>query len=185
MCQDWGGPIGLRQAVDMPERFERLVILNTWLHHDGYEYGDAIHNWRRTAERLSPDMPAGRVVAGTLARPGHDLDAVGRAYDAPFAGPESKAGIRRFPFCLPFAEPDAGNAKDQQRCFDALKKWDGPVNVIFGDADPIFPTAWGERWAGMIPGATFETIRGAGHFVQEDAGVDLAAAIVARIGEVG
>ena len=42
VCQDWGGPIGLAQAVMMPERFERLVIMNTWLHHEGYEYSDGL-----------------------------------------------------------------------------------------------------------------------------------------------
>ena len=45
VCQDWGGPIGLRQAVDMPERFDRLTILNTWLHHEGYQYTQAILDW--------------------------------------------------------------------------------------------------------------------------------------------
>ncbi len=43
--QDWGGPTGLAQAVSMPERFSRLVIMNTWLHHDEYEYTPAITNW--------------------------------------------------------------------------------------------------------------------------------------------
>ena len=48
--------------------------------------------------------------------------------------------------------------------------------------DSVFTKEWGEEWAGMIPGATFETIAGAGHFVQEDAGPDLAAAIVGHLG---
>jgi pimeloyl-ACP methyl ester carboxylesterase len=47
VCQDWGGPIGLAQAAMMPDRFERLVIMNTWLHHEGYEYTPAIRNWNR------------------------------------------------------------------------------------------------------------------------------------------
>ena len=47
VCQDWGGPIGLAQAATMGERFSRLVIMNTWLHHPGYEYSEAIHNWNR------------------------------------------------------------------------------------------------------------------------------------------
>ena len=41
VCQDWGGPTGLAQAALMPERFRRLVIMNTWLHHEGYEYSRA------------------------------------------------------------------------------------------------------------------------------------------------
>ena len=35
--QDWGGPIGLAQVDAMPERFSRLVSMNTWLNHDEFE----------------------------------------------------------------------------------------------------------------------------------------------------
>jgi haloalkane dehalogenase len=45
VCQDWGGPTGLAQAAMMPERFRRLVIMNTWLHHEGYEYSPGIRGW--------------------------------------------------------------------------------------------------------------------------------------------
>jgi haloalkane dehalogenase len=44
-CQDWGGPIGLAQAARSPERFSRLVIMNTWLHHEAYAYTDALRRW--------------------------------------------------------------------------------------------------------------------------------------------
>lgn len=185
ICQDWGGPIGLRQAVDMPERFDRLVIMNTWLHHEGFVYGDGVRNWRALAinpEALGGDMPTGRIVAGTLRRPGHDLAAVKAAYDLPFEGYDTKAGARRFPVCIPFGDPVAGNAADQQRCFDALKSWSKPVHFVWGDADPVFPLEWGERWAKMFTDATFDRIEGAGHFLQEDAGEDVAAAILRRAG---
>lgn len=185
VCQDWGGPIGLRQAVDMPDRFVRLVIMNTWLHHEGYEYSQGARNWRAMAtnpEALGGDMPTGRIVAGTLRRPGHDLEAVTAAYDLPFEGYDTKAGARRFPACIPFGEPIGGNAADQQRCFDALLHWTKPVHFAWGDADPVFPIEWGERWASLMPGATFDRIADAGHFLQEDAGEDVAAAILARIG---
>ena len=39
--QDWGGPIGLINVVETPDRFARLAILNTWLHHDGFDYTPA------------------------------------------------------------------------------------------------------------------------------------------------
>lgn len=185
VCQDWGGPTGLRQAVDLPERFERLVVANTWLHHAEFDYSAAIRGWRAAAldpSKLGGDMPIGRIVAGTLRRPGHDRTAVQRAYDAPFDGPESKAGARRFPFCIPFAEPEAGNAADQARCFEALKRYPHPIHFVFGDADEIFPWSWAERWHGQVPGSTLDRIAGAGHFVQEDAGDDLSEAILRRTG---
>jgi haloalkane dehalogenase len=186
VCQDWGGPIGLRQAVDMPERFARLVIANTWLHHAGYEYSSGIRGWRAAAtdaSKLGGDMPTGRILAGSLRRPGHDREAVARAYDAPFTDFASKAGARRFPFCIPFAEPEAGNAKDQQRCFDALLAYPRPVHFAFGDADEVFTFGWAERWHALVAGSTLDRIAGAGHFVQEDASDELADVILRRAGE--
>jgi haloalkane dehalogenase len=184
MVQDWGGPTGLRQAVEMPERFARLAILNTWLHHDGFVYSDGIRRWRAMATdpaRLGGDMPTGRIVAGSLRREGHDRAAVAAAYDAPFEHARAKAGARRFPFCIPFAEPEAGDAAAQARDFARLKALDRPVHVIFGDADEVFTADWGRAWASMLRNATFDAVAGAGHFVQEDAGEEVAAILLRRI----
>ena len=183
VCQDWGGPIGLLNAVAQPERFARLFVMNTWLHHDGFEYGPGIRAWRANAvdpARLGGDMPCGRIVARTLARPGQDLDAVARAYDAPFVGPESKAGARRFPFCIPFAQPNEGLAAEQARAFAALERHPAPIHFAFGDADPIFTFDWAETWARRIPGATLDRVAGASHFVQEEAGEELAGILLRR-----
>jgi haloalkane dehalogenase len=122
-------------------------------------------------------MPTGNIVAGTLRRPGHDLVAVAAAFDAPFTGIRSKAGARRFPFCIPFAEPALGDADLQSEVRAHLRTWPLPVHVIFGDADPVFPFEWGEQWAGEIEGATLDRIAGAGHFLQIDAPDDVVAAV--------
>lgn len=186
VVQDWGGPIGLRQAVDMPARFERIFILNTWLHHDGMSYSPTVRGWREAAidpAKLGGDMPCGRIVAGTLVRPGHDLAAVQALYDAPFPDIRYKAGARRFPWCLPFAEPQAGNAADQERCYRHLPRLGLPIHVAFGDADPIFPWEWAERWAKSLPGATLDRIAGAGHFVQQDAPEDLGDILLRHLGD--
>ena len=188
--QDWGGPIGLINAVAMPERVLRLAILNTWLHHEGYNYSPAIKAWRDAATNrhwlawTRHDLPCGPIVRRTAARPVDDPVALERAYEAPFEGSiPSKAGARRFPWCIPFAEPEAGAADRQAAAFEALKSWSGPVNVIFGDADPIFTAAWGEEWSRMIPGATFDAIERAGHFCQEDAGEVIVECLLRRVAE--
>ena len=48
VVNDWGGPNGLVMATEMPDRFDRLVILNTWLHFDGYRYTKALRDWNKT-----------------------------------------------------------------------------------------------------------------------------------------
>jgi pimeloyl-ACP methyl ester carboxylesterase len=59
------------------------------------------------------------------------------------------------------------------------------VHFAFGDADEVFPFSWAERWHALVPGSTLDRIAGAGHFVQEDAGDDLADAILRRAGRAG
>jgi haloalkane dehalogenase len=185
VVQDWGGPTGLRQVCDMPERFERVVILNTWLHHDGFEYGEGIRWWRQAATdptQLGGDMPTGRIVAGSSRRPGHDLATIAAGYDAPFPDARYKAGARRFPWCIPFAEPEAGNAADQQRCFEQLPTLGLAIHLAFGDADSVFTWEWAQRWHSLLARSTLDRIEGAGHFVQDDATEDCLDVIRRRVG---
>ncbi|HEY5108354.1 MAG TPA: alpha/beta fold hydrolase [Acidimicrobiales bacterium] len=185
VVQDWGGPIGLCTADADLDRYRRAFILNTWLHEDGFEYSAGVRAWRAAAldpAFLGGDMPVGNIVSGVLARPGHDLSAMANAFDAPFTGVESKAGARRFPLCIPFAEPELGDAALQSEVRGHLRHWPLPVHVAFGDADPIFPWTWAEQWAAEIEGATLDRIEGAGHFVQLDAPADVLAVLDARLG---
>jgi len=185
VVQDWAGPIGLRQLVDAPDRFTGAFVFNTWLHHDGYGYGDGVRLWRELAvdaTKLGGDMPTGRIVAGTMRRPDHDVEAMQRTFDAPFTTFESKAGARAFPTMLPFADPERAGAVQQQRCWDVLTSAPPcPVHVVFGDADPVFPYERGVEMAAAIPGATIDRIPGAGHFVQADAPADCIAVIRAYL----
>jgi len=188
VVQDWGGPIGLINAVAMPERIDRLAILNTWLHHDGYHYTPAIRAWRDAATSrhwlawVGHDLPCGAIVLRAAVRRPTDPQAIVRGYEAPFAGNvAAKAGARRFPWCIPFAKPAEGAAERQAAAFEALKHWTKPAHVIFGAEDPIFPPDWGRQWAETIPGATFDAIEGAGHFCQEDAGEEISARLIARV----
>lgn len=181
VVHDWGGPIGLRQAADMPERFTRIFILNSWLHHRDMEYSPAIEDWHALA--TSPDfrdMPTGAVVRSNLENSprgleGLDPAAIKAAYDAPFPTVASKAGARRFPALLPFADPEAGNAADQTRVYLSVRTFPGPVHVMFGGADDIFPDSWGREWARQIAGATYDAFEGGAHFVQEQYGPEIVA----------
>jgi haloalkane dehalogenase len=175
-CQDWGGPIGLVTATENRHRFERLAILNTWLHHEDYAYSDALKMWRASATHpwwlLWTDgrLPCGPIVASTLRNTPEDVGSIIAAYEAPFQGDgNDQAGPRRFPWCLPFEQPKEGAADRQADAFEVLSRWDIPKNLIFGTSDPIFTEAWGREWAACLPDATFDSIPSAGHFVQEDA----------------
>ena len=83
-CQDWGGPTGLAQVAEMPDRFERLVIMNTWLHHEGYEYTPGILDWieRNRPGGLLHDNIPGRLGWGSIM-----AMATGRVSPAEVLGP--------------------------------------------------------------------------------------------------
>jgi haloalkane dehalogenase len=170
VVHDWGGPIGLRWAVENAERVSGLAILNTGLY-VGY-VGEGFRAWRKFVEE-NPDLPIGFVVQGGSAS---ELPPeVVAAYDAPFPTLESKAGASRFPLLVPLADVDPG-AAEMTAVRAELSKWEKPALVAFSDSDPIFPfPAAGELFTGLIPAAGEQVrIEGAAHFLQEDAGERIA-----------
>jgi haloalkane dehalogenase len=174
VVQDWGGPIGLRWAVENAERVARLVILNTGLFTGRVSKG--FMAWREFAER-NPDLPVGLVLQGatTTELP----DDVVRAYEAPFPDAASKAGAAQFPLIVPTTE-DAAGAAEMKTVMEELRRWEKPALVAFSDSDPVFPyPRSGEVFTGAIPGAGEQVrIEGAAHFLQEDGGELIAGEIL-------
>jgi haloalkane dehalogenase len=174
VVQDWGGPIGLRWAVENADRVARLVILNTGLFTGRVSKG--FMAWRDFAER-NPDLPVGFVLQGatTTELP----DDVVAAYEAPFPNAESKAGAAQFPLLVPTDDEMAG-AAEMREVSAALSSWDKPALVAFSDSDPVFPyPRAGQVFCDLIPGAGEQVpIEGAAHFLQEDRGERIAEEIV-------
>ncbi len=175
VVQDWGGPIGLRLAVEQPERVARLVILNTGLG-GGRPPSEAWLRFRDVVRAAGGDFQAGRLIRTAAVR--GLADAVVAAYDAPFPTAESKAGVLAFPEQVPI-EPEHPNTAPLMAIREALASWEKPTLVLFGDSDPIFRPEVADAIARWIPGALpAELVANAGHFVQEDAGEEVAARIV-------
>ena len=175
VVQDWGGPIGLRLAVERPDRVSRLVILNTGIG-AGRAPSEEWLRFREFVRRVGTDLQAGQLIR--ISCVGELTDEVVAGYDAPFPTPESKAGMLAFPELVP-TEVDHPSAAKMMEVRAALEKWDRPALVLFSDSDPIFSTVAAGHMASRIPGCgPAETITGAGHFLQEEKGEEIAERIV-------
>ncbi|MBA2293977.1 MAG: alpha/beta fold hydrolase [Actinobacteria bacterium] len=173
VVHDWGGPIGLRLAVEEPDRFDRLVLLNT-----GVGVGAPSELWLRFRElvrRAGPDFTASRLVQASCVTP--LADAVLAAYDAPFPVPEAKTGALAFPELVP-TETGHPSAAAMVEVRGRLARWEKPALVLFSDSDRVFSPEHAERLAQHIPGALpAEIVAGGGHFLQEDCGEAVGARI--------
>jgi haloalkane dehalogenase len=175
VVHDWGGPIGLRVAVENPDRFDRMVIMDSGLFTGRQRMSDAWNAFRDFVARTE-DLPVSLLVRrACLADPG---DEVAAAYDAPFPTPESKAGPRSFPLILPTSTEMAG-AEAGERVARALHEDERPVLCLWADSDPILPPETGRRFAAAIGAPEPEIIEGASHFLQEDRGAEIGARIAA------
>jgi haloalkane dehalogenase len=166
VVHDWGGPIGLRLAVEHPERIDRLVILDTGLFTGHQRMTDAWIAFRNFVERTE-DLPVGMLVRGACKTdPGDEVIA---AYDAPYPDAASKAGARAFPLMLP-TSTDAAGAQAGQRVLEALREDRRPTLMLWADSDPVLPLEVGERFAEAIGRERPRKIENASHFLQEDQG---------------
>ena len=178
VVHDWGGPIGLRLAVEQPERIARLVVLDTGLFTGHQKMTDAWIQFRDFVERTE-DLPVGFLVRGACKRdPGDDVIA---AYDAPFPSAAAKAGARAFPLMLP-TSPDGPEAEAGQRVLDGLRGDQRPKLILWADSDPVLPVETGKRFAAALGAEVDHVIADASHFLQEDAGEEIGRLIAQWLG---
>ncbi|MFZ4478718.1 MAG: haloalkane dehalogenase [Rhodoferax sp.] len=176
-CQDWGSLIGLRMVAEMPQRFVCIVLANGGLPTGTTETPKAFRIWRAFA-RYSPWFPIGRIVRTGCAM-GLTAQQVA-AYDAPFPSRKFKVAARLFPTFVPTTADDP-ERRNNERAWEFFKQCDKPFLTLFSNRDPV--TRGGHKvWQQLVPGARGQphaVTRGAGHFLQEDKGAEVAAAIVA------
>lgn len=205
LVQDWGGPIGLAQVADMPERFSRACIMNTWLHHAEYEYSPGIRQWIQqnspggifrdnipekflwgtlmamATNRISPADSLFVVLQGGAPKFEGEALEVKNGYDAPFIG-LGEAGVqgpRRFPLSIPLHDPIAGDAINQEKNFGIINELKIPIHFLWATNDDVFTLEWGKKWHSLIPHSTFEEIAGARHFLQDTHGPEIASRLLA------
>jgi haloalkane dehalogenase len=174
--QDWGGLVGLRLVAEEEGRFARVVAANTGLPTGDQPPGEAFLTWLKISQEM-PEFPAGQIVqGGTTTELPPEIVA---AYDAPFPDESYKEGARQFPALVPI-RPDDPAAEPNRAAWKVLERSEKPFLTAFSDGDPV--TKGGDLLLReRIPGAKGQphrTITGAGHFLQEDKGEELAEVVL-------
>ncbi|HET6154217.1 MAG TPA: haloalkane dehalogenase [Marmoricola sp.] len=198
VAQDWGGPIGFSMLAAEPERFASVVAANTILHTADPGLADrltwAVHGTGDSRVVLeeglvdyllytqrAPELVASLFVGAATTTPLTPETLA--AYDAPFPDQRYTAGMRQMIALLPLTRNDVG-ARIGRRTMRALAEFDRPFVTAYSDGDPA-TRGWAEVFAEHVPGAQGQrhvTIAGAGHFLQEDAGEELARVIAGVVG---
>jgi haloalkane dehalogenase len=164
VCQDWGGLIGLTIPMDMADRFDALLVMNTTLGTGDAPLPQGFLDWRAWSNQ-NPDMAIGKLMARACP---HLSPAEAAAYDAPFPDRTYKSGVRRFPNLVPDA-PDADGAALSRRARTWWQTdWSGPTAMVVGAQDPVLGPPVMRHLARVIRGCPDPIlIETAGHFVQE------------------
>lgn len=170
--QDWGGMIGLRLVAEHPDRFVKVVAANTGLPTGDQDMPKLWHSFREAVHKAQV-LDIGRSVQSGCKT--ELSDEVRAAYDAPFPNEMYKAGPRAMPGLVPI-RPDDPASEANRHAWATLSTMDIPFLCAFADGDPIT--------GGMAPvlqramkgaiGLDHPTLADAGHFLQEDAGEELA-----------
>ena len=192
VVQDWGGPIGLSVLARDPARFARVVATNTilhtcdpalagrltWAHHgvgeDRMMLQETLLDYVAMYQR-SPDINPSLFLDAVAGPLGADVLA---AYDAPFPDRSYKAGLRQLTALIPLTRNDPGAAIGRET-MAALQQWNRPFITAYSDGDPA-TQGWEKVFQEHVPGAQNQnhtTISGAGHFIAEQRGPELAAVI--------
>jgi len=174
VVQDWGGLLGLSLLGEYPEKFKRIVVLNTFL-----PIGDTLPFKLRMAKvmmGLFPSFPVGMVMQQATFNklPNHIV----KAYETPFPNKKHKDGAKAFPNLLPKNTSDPGAIR-MKKARNVLSNWIKPALVLFSDKDPVLST-YQSFFFDLIPSSHEQekiTIKNAGHFLQEEKGEEIASYI--------
>jgi haloalkane dehalogenase len=163
-------------AAENPERFARIVVANGGLPTGDFPMPPEFLQWQEFSQKVS-QFQVGRMVSRGCTN-GLSKDVIA-AYDAPFPDESYKEGPRILPSLVPTAPDDPAN-RPNRKAFMKLRSWEKPFLTAFSDGDPITHGA-DALFQKHVPGAAGQphtTISGAGHFLQEDKGLELAQVVV-------
>ncbi len=185
VIQDWGGLLGLTLPPAMPDRFARLVIMNTIFAtgeplDPSLAYFTELNAQRRQRWSQISDVDVTRMMqqgSTTVTA------ATAAAYEAPFPDSSYEAGARRFPQIIPLTPQEDGAAVSKEAVAWWRDQWQGQTFMAVGVQDELLGPPVMNVMRTLIRNcpAPLELTE-AGHFVQEDAGAQVAESALRAFG---
>ena len=178
--QDWGGLLGLRLVAERPDQFDRVAVGNTALP-TGESLGPGFDSWLEFSQSDGFDDIGALFGRAIQARQLTDAEIA--AYGAPFPERVFMAGAIVFPTLVPIT-PDHGGVAENRAAWEVLERWDRPVLTLWCRGDQVLGHL-AQDFIDRIPGAAGQphaTFEPGGHFIQDDHGEAVAAALIAWLG---
>ena len=166
ICHDFGGPVTVMYAQQHPERYQRLIIMDTFLHTDLPDWG--------LFYTVAKIRPIGEVIMGIA---GQTITGAGLKAGVVNKSMITKEVVQRY--YMPEGNADKVKSaylgtmrtdyhKDLKYIETNLKSIDKPTLIVWGANDVYIPLSLAERIHQDINGSMMEIIPDCGHFLQED-----------------
>jgi cis-3-alkyl-4-acyloxetan-2-one decarboxylase len=174
VVHDWGGAIGMGLATALPERVERMVVLNTAAFRSPrMPWRIALCRWPVIGELIVRGLNgfAGPATRMTTVRP--LAPTVRRAYLWPYRSWADRVAIARFVQDIP-TRPTHPSHGALVTIEEGLSRLAGkPMHLAWGGRDWCFDRSFFEEWRRRFPAAGAQWLDDAGHYVLEDGGPPL------------
>lgn len=184
VCQDWGGPIGLGAFAERPGRLRSIVLLNTVVSppRPGFR-PTAFHRFARTPLISDLAFRGLQFPQAMLGVAQGDRASIGLQATRAYMWPLRHIGDRRAPLAMARMVPDSPlheSIPALRRVERFVTHFDGPVEIVWGDRDPVLGTAI-RHIERLLPAARVTRTQ-AGHFLQEEVPGVIAQAVWRAVG---
>jgi len=171
VAHDWGGAIGMGAAVRLPERFSRLVLMNTAaFRSDRFPFRIRVCRMpifgRLAIQGLNLFSQAALRMAS--AKPQNLTKEIRAGLLAPYDSWHNRTAVYRFVADVPIAEkhPSYQTLLEIENKLPLFRS--KPVSLIWGMLDWCFPPEFMARFLQVYPEADVHRLAEAGHYLLED-----------------
>ena len=177
MVHDWGGAIGFGYAVSLPERIEKIVVLNTAAFRSSrIPLRIRICRWPVLGALLVRGCNGFAYPASIMAVSKPLKKEIADAYLAPYDSWKNRVAIHKFVRDIPLSmtHPSYETLVRVEQGLVKLAGKSHPMLILWGGCDFCFNRYFYEQWCGRFPDAEKYYFEQGGHYILEDCFTEIA-----------